>query len=344
MIGMDVFAGNAFSTMSLSAAIDKVEFVPGFIGGLGLFEPVPVRTPKVSFDRREGSLTLISTSVRGAPRDNRKPDPRDMIQLDTVRLTRGFTLYADEVAGIRAHGSMTELETAMGEFVKRMADLKMDMDVTHEYHRLGALQGKLLDADGTTVIYDYFSEFSENETAAVDFALTTDTTDVRGKCSEVVRGMARDAKGAFTTATEVHALASDSFFDALIDHPKVRDTYLNRAKADSLQDRAAWESFFFGGITFHNYRGGYGDTDAVNVADGECRFFPVGARKMFQKCMAPHTTMEFVNTLGQETYAERKFEREGNPRESSYVEGDIFSYPLYVCTRPGALRKAVAST
>lgn len=340
MIGMDVFSGSAFSTMSLSATIDKMEHVPTFIGGLGIFEPSPIQTRLASFDRRTGTLELIPSSEVGSAPVNLASDPRDMIQIPTARLAKGFTLYASQIAGIREFGSMSALENAQSMFIRNMGRVRNDMEATHEFHRLGAIQGKVLDADGTTVLYNFFDEFSESETSAVNFALTTDTTDVRTKCAEVIRGMARASKGTFTPMTSVHALAGDEFFDNLIKHPSVIRTYQNWQAAEALREGKAFESFKFGEITFHNYRGA-DEIPALRVTSGEAKFFPVGANGFFKKCMAPHETMEFVNMPGQDTYAERLFEREGNPRESKFVRGDLYSYPLYVCTRPGALRKAV---
>jgi len=67
MPALDIFANSAFSVISLTDAINKVPFVPGRIGQLGLFEETGIVTTSVMIEEREGSLNLIETSSRGSP-------------------------------------------------------------------------------------------------------------------------------------------------------------------------------------------------------------------------------------------------------------------------------------
>ena len=338
MASMDIFNNSAFSMTSLSGVVNKLDYQPQLLGELGLFEPMPVRTRTVFVDRRDGGLTLIPTSPTGAPPSELDGDNRDAVPLKTTRLAKGFTLYAEEIQGIRAFGSETELEQVQGEFLRRMARVRADMELTHEYHRLGALQGKLLDSDGSTVIYDYFSQFGVAEAAAVNFALGTTTTDVRGKCAAVVRAMARSSKGAFTPATQVHALVGDTFYDLLINHDQVRKTFEGWAAAADLRQGAAFNAFTYGGITFHNYRG-TDDGSSVAIAATEAKFFPVGASGVFKKAMAPAEFGPYVNTLGMDTYGINIPDRD----RQAWTRGEIYSYPLYLVQRPEVLRKGVSS-
>jgi hypothetical protein len=58
MLTMDVFKQDAFSATSLTAAVDKVGYVPGFLGLLpDLFVPPPLGQP----------ARPMSTSSRAAP-------------------------------------------------------------------------------------------------------------------------------------------------------------------------------------------------------------------------------------------------------------------------------------
>ena len=336
MASMDIFNSSAFSMTSLTGAVEKIGYKPQLLGSLGIFEPMPVRTRTVFVDRREGKLVLIPASPIGAPPKELVVDPRNAVPLKTVRLAEGFTLYAEEIQGIRAFGSETEFAQVQAEYLRRMASVRDDMDLTHEFHRLGALQGLLLDADGTTVIYNYFTEFGVTEAPAVDFALDVDTTDVRQKSADVIRSMARSAGGAFTPSTSVHALAGDAFYDSLISHPKVERTYLNwQAAADLRQDKT-WQAFVFGGITWHNYRG-TDDNSTVAIDPDEAKFFPVGARDVFKKAQAPAEFGPYVNTLGLDTYAINIPDRD----RQAWTRGELYSYPLYFCQRPDVLRKAV---
>lgn len=336
MASMDIFNNSAFSMTSLTGAISKVGYKPQLLGSLGIFEPMPVRTRTVFVDRREGKMVLIGTSPVGAPPKELQVDPRNAVPLKTTRLAEGFTLYAEEVQGIRAFGSESEFAQVQAEYLKRMASVRDDMDLTHEFHRLGALQGLLLDADGTSVIYNYFTEFGVAQPAVIDFDL--DNPDpvqgaLRTKCNELVRSMARSSKGAFTSGTTVHALVGDAFYDALITHKDVEKTYLNWAAAADLRQGGAFQAFTFGEITWHNYRG-TDDNTTVAIAPDEAKFFPVGAKDVFKKAMAPAEFGPYVNTLGQDTYAMNIPDRD----RQAFTRGELYSYPLYFCQRPDVLR------
>lgn len=337
MAGMDVFNSNAFSMTSLTGTVEKIDYVPQTLGQMNLFEPMPVRTRNLFIDRREGELALIPSSPLGAPPEELIGDDRDAVPLKTVRLAKGFTIYAYEVEGIRGFGSETEFEQVQAEYLRRMARVRQDMDLTHEYHRLGALQGLLLDADGTTVIYDYFTEFNITPAPVVDFELDDPLTNVRQKCVDLKRSMIRSGGGAITMATQIHALAGDDFYDLLIDHPNVQKTYMNWSAAADLRNNTAFEAFTYGGITWHNYRG-TDDNSTVAIAEDQAKFFPVGARDVFKKAMAPAEFGPFINTPGRDVYAMNIVDRD----RQAWSRGELYSYPLYFCQRPNVLRTGVA--
>ena len=43
MASIDIFKGSAFSMISLTGAINKVDYKPQLLGSLGIFDPMPVR-------------------------------------------------------------------------------------------------------------------------------------------------------------------------------------------------------------------------------------------------------------------------------------------------------------
>lgn len=336
MASMDIFNSSAFSMTSLSGAVRKVGYKPQLLGSLGIFEPMPVRTRTVFVDRQEQTLRLIPSSPVGAPPKELVVDPRNAVPLKTTRLAEGFTLYAEEVQGIRAFGTETEFQQVQTEYLRRMAAVRDDMELTHEFHRLGALQGLLLDADGTSVIYNYFTEFGVTEPTVIDFDLDNASPAngaIRLKTAALIRSMARSAGGAFTPGTTVHALAGDAFYDALITSAEVEKTYLNWAAAADLRQDRSFGAFTYGGVTWHNYQG-TDDNSTVAIDPDEAKFFPVGARDIFKKAMAPAEFGPYVNTLGQDTYAMNIVDRD----RQAFTRGELYSYPLYFCQRPDVLR------
>ena len=334
MATMDIFNAPQFSVASLSGMVDRLPYSPSLLGSLPIFTPMPVRNRNVLVDRRNGRLQLIQTSADGSPPDVLEGEERDLVSLRTTRLTKRFTLYAYELDGIRAFGSESEVMQVAAEYNRRAARLKADMTATHEHHRLGALQGILLDADGTTVIRDYFAEFGVAQPAPVALDFRRATSGLRAQIATIRRNMIRESGGAIAEGTAIHALIGDAAYDALIAHPEVERTYLNWAAAADLREVKIFDSFTFGGITWHNYRG-TDDQSAIAIAPNAVRLFPVGAPDVFVKAMAPYEGLGYLGTAGQDTYMINVPDRD----RDQWTKGEIYSYPLYMCQRPDALRR-----
>jgi Phage major capsid protein E len=58
MPALDIFSSSAFTMVALTDAINKMPYVPGRIGQLGLFREQGVSTTSVMIEEREGSLNL----------------------------------------------------------------------------------------------------------------------------------------------------------------------------------------------------------------------------------------------------------------------------------------------
>jgi hypothetical protein len=99
----------------------------------------------------------------------------------------------------------------------------------------------------------------------------------------------------------------------------------------------------FGNITWFNYRstddGDTTDTPVVGIPSTRAKFFPVGAG-IFQMAYAPAPRMEFVNTLGLPTYSWIVLDE----KRDMWADAETFSYPLAVCTMPGALQSGKRDT
>lgn len=334
MITMDVFKQDAFSVQNLSAAVDKVGFEPGFLGSIpGLFDPVPVRSEDVWIEGRGSEPALIQTSPRGAPPARKSDGLRDARAFKTRRLALASTIRAAELLGIRAFGSESELKAVATEVARRQFLLKRDHNVTIENLKLGCVQGVVKDADGST-IYDWASEFSQSIPAEVDFDLDNASPAagaVRKKCNAVIRSITKNLKLANSPNVSIMAICGSNFFDDLTTHPEVERTFLNWAAATDLRSSTAWKPFRFGDIDWVEYRGtDDGTTVAVNT--DKARFFPVGAG-IFKWVMAPGEGFEHIGTVGQEFYSNMVLDQARN----QWADVEVYSYPLPVCTMPGAL-------
>jgi hypothetical protein len=337
MLTMDVFKQDAFSATSLTAFVDKMGYTPQFLFTMqGLFVPTPIRTTAVFIEERSNDAALIQTTPRGAPPPQKGGDLRTVRAFSTRRVAQKSRITADELQNIRAPGSETELKSLEQEVRRRQAKMQGDVDLTMENLCLGAVQGLVADADGST-IYDWAAEFSQAIPGEVDFDLDNASPAagvLRKRCTAAVRSITRSLKGLGGNGVRVMALCGDDFWDNLIAHQEVRQTYLNYAAAATLRDPVAWEVFNFGGITWTNYRG-TDDGTTVAVGAAKAKFFPVNAG-IFQMAYAPAETFDFVNTLGQPRYSWIVTDKDRN----AWADVEMYSYPLPVCTMPSALYQA----
>lgn len=356
MATMDIFNQDAFRAGEMIGTVEKLPYAPGLLRAMGIFTPKPVRTEFVALESRDGGLAIIPTTPRGAPLPQAVRNRRKLRRFDTVRIAKADSIRAAEIQGIRAFGSTTELQQVQEIVVERQLGLRSDMELTQEMHRLGAIQGKVLDADGT-IIYDWFEEWGIEEPDAIEFKLDTASTDVEQVCRAVLRKMRRASKGLWRFGSYAAALCGDAFFDKLTGHKSVRETYLNQAEASSLRQAfgaaatnltGAFAVFQYGGILFINYRGTddfddeapAGTLNAIGIKSNEAKFFPVNAPGVFVEARSPGESFDMVNQPGRELYPMLIRDEKRN----QYVDVELYSYPLFMCVRPEMLMKAVLNT
>ena len=336
MASMDVFKADAFSMMSMLKAIENVDYKPQFLGSLGLFEDNPVDTRVVAIESRNDTLSIIPVTPIGAPLPQRSDDKRTLRNFNTVRLAKGSRIMAESLQGVRAFGSETELEQVQAKVARRLQQLSNDLELTWERHRLSAVQGILLDADDS-VIYNFFTEFGVAQPSAVQFPFATLAAgEVRPLVESITRAIKRNAKGAMIT--DIVALVGDDFWDALVNHAEVRQTYLNYVAAAELRKPTAFSTFVFAGVTWVNYQG-TDDNSTVAIAADEAKFFPTGSG-IFEVAWAPAEFFDAVNRPG----VPRMPLIVPDEKRNAYVDVELYSYPLHVCKRPLTLRSAVLVT
>ena len=97
------------------------------------------------------------------------------------------------------------------------------IDATLEHLRIGAIKGQILDADGSAVIYDLFTEFGVTAYAEVDFDLDNASPApgaVKKKCHDIRRKI-EDELGV-VPYDHIHAMCGPDFFDDRSPIPRSR--------------------------------------------------------------------------------------------------------------------------
>lgn len=319
MANESIFSTDLFTAESLTASINKAPFVPGQIAALKLFEEDAISTTKASIELKNNALQLVPSIGRGAPAPVFRPGQREGLSFECAHLIQRSTLLADSIQDVREFGT-TELKTLQGTLDNdHLAPMRLNLEATIEFHRIGAIKGQILDASGGVLI-DLWSEFGVTQ-QSVDVDLDTATTKIINKI------MAAKPSGWI-------ALCSPSFFDALQGHPSVENFSVGWAAAAILRDDER-DSFSVGGVTFAEYRGSYNGTDFIPA--GEAYLIPQGIPKLFITRFGPADYAEAVNTLGLPLYAKSHmlpFNR------GAMIEAQ--SNPVNLCSIPRAVIKLTA--
>ena len=330
------FDNPSFSMSALTAAINILPNNYGLMESMGLFPAKPVRFRSVVVEEKNGILTLLPTMPVGSPGTVGKRGKRKLRSFAIPHIPHDDVVLPEEVQGIRAFGSETEVQTVASVMAEHLQTMRNKHSIALEHLRIGALKGIILDADGSE-LYNLFDLFDITP-KVVNFQLSNAATDVKKKCLDLKRYLEKNLKG--ERMNGVHCLVSEEFFDALTAHDNVKAAY------DRWQDGLALRSdlrtgFTFAGIAFEEYSGEASDgDDNVHrfIAAGEGHAFPLGTVDTFATYFAPADFNETANTLGQPLYAKqepRKFERGTDIHTQSN--------PLPMCHRPAVLVKVLAS-
>lgn len=319
---LDIFRDDAFGVVSLTAAINEADPVPGRLGQLGLFVEEGINTLSAFIEIEGEKLTLVPASERGSTGDPTTANKRRAIPVNALHLqTPGF-IKADEITGVRAFGSETDLQLVQGVVNGRLAKMRRRLDATLEWQRVGAMMGKILDADGSTVLVDLLAAMGVQQTT-FNMKLTADGTDVVNAVVQSKRLSEKKLGAAVTTS--YRALCSPGYFDKFVGHASVKDAwqfYNAQNKSDDLRG-----GFNYGRVFWEEYNA---EVDGkLYIPDGKALLVPQGVPDMFITNFAPADYVETVGTLGLPMYAKQELAPMGKG-----VAVEAQSNPISYCTRP----------
>lgn len=259
---------------------------------------------------------------------------RKMRTMSLIHIPYDGRVAADDVQGIRAFGSESELETVGAIVNKKLKKMRADHETTFEHLKMGALQGKILDADGSTVLHNLFTIFGITETT-VDVDMTPAVEGTTMKTMLTIKRAIEDAMGQ-AVFSGYHILAGKTWFDSFVANPDVTKAYARWRDGEFLMRDQRRAPFQYQDVDIQEYRGKVGSVDFI--PDAQARAFPVGASDLFVNYIGPADMMETVNTMGQRIYAKQELEAMGRG-----VKIHTQSNCLPVCLRPAALIKLTLS-
>lgn len=328
MASMDVFNDDAFSVTTLSAAISEAPFQPSRLNDIGLFRNEPIETTEAWFELDGDTLKLVKAGVRGGPGEAVNRTKSRAVGFKAKHLKRDDALQADEVQNARAFGTESEVESVQNKVLRIGNRHRRDIETTLEFHRMGAIKGQILDADGTTVLEDLFSKFGVTQLTH-DMNLDTDTTDIRAEVVKAKRKSEDVLGGAPLRGFRV--FCGDTFFDDFIGHPELKAAYDRWMEGEMLRNDPR-AGFTFAGAVWENYRGSVAGVPFVGT--NEAYLVPEGVPDLFILNFAPADYMETVNTPGLPFYLKTEPQR-----MNTGVDIQVQSNPLAICTRPRSVIK-----
>ena len=169
-INMAVFDGDPFTQASMIQGIDTRDYIPSGLDSIVGFTPTRVTTDTVYIGQTNHVNGVIQTTLRGAPIEMREKPGKNMRPVSIPRIAEGDQLFAHELANMAPWDGETETDTAATVIAEMQESLIGDVEMTEEHMRLGALNGVVLDKDGS-VIVDYYQEFEIVKPAAISLGL-----------------------------------------------------------------------------------------------------------------------------------------------------------------------------
>ncbi len=299
MAFMDIFNDDAFSLSSLTATINKMDYKPGRLGELGLFQESGITTTTAVVESVNGILRLLPSSERGAPATQAVGEKRQMRSFVIPHIPHDSTVLAAEVQNVRKFGSEDALQGVQAVINQRLGQMNGNHEVTLEFLRMGALKGEILDGDGSTVLYNLFDEFGVSQQTH-NFAFGTSTTDVRAQAVKARRLV--DAAMGASPYSGLRAFCGADFYDGMVNHKSTKEAYQRWMDGEALRNDPK-TGFRFADINWEEYRGNVSGQDFV--ASNEAFLFPEGTDN-FKTWFAPADFVETVNTIGLPRYAKQK--------------------------------------
>ncbi len=217
----NVFKGDIFSFMSLTAAINILPPRATTIDGFATFTESGINTATVSVEEKDGKIGVVKSQPRGFIGRGQSAKQRRLRKFDVPHYPEFDSIMASEVTGVRAFGSDNTMETVESKLAEKRSDLVDLLNTTIDAGKWGAVQGVLYDADGS-ILFDWADEFGvdRNET-------TVDLSDATLNLRDVVIALKRAAEkelGGYTYSKFVLALPA-AVFDKFVSHPSNKDNY-----------------------------------------------------------------------------------------------------------------------
>lgn len=331
-----------YTAVQLTTQVNRIPNMYGLINTLDVFPSAGSISTLVEVRREEYTLSVLPAAERGGPASTAERKRGDGIFFEVPHFPHDDLIGPRDLQNMLSQVGNTLIpRTLEEEMAKRLFQIRNKHAITREWLRMSALKGTITDGFGLTV-YDLFDAFGFTK-AVIYFDLSDAAADISGTCARLFEQIATNLRG--ETMSHVRVVVSPTFFNKLVDHPKVNKYWLNWTNAAQLahipRGSAGGQfgrSFTFQNIEFVEY---YGVAPVKEngvlvskpfVAADKGHAYPVGTMSTFLTHDAPPEDIRFVNEPGQEIFISPKILDHG-----AGVELHTQSNPLPICKRPEVL-------
>lgn len=334
MATLDVFKGDGFSMAEMTAAIEDVPYTPMRATQLNLLSDRPISSKVSLVEKRGNQLAIVPMKSRQDTGTKPPAERRSLRMFEVPHFPQEDFIYPDDLIGLRKMGSDSDTEGVNDLVARKLATMRANLGLTHEFQIVKALQGLLVDETNTTVT-SFLTEFGVGR-PAVDFTLGTTATLIRALCL-TVRDLIEEALQA-AAYDHIHALCGKAFFRRFIEHPEVKYAYQYYQEGMMLRNdpRAGFE---YGDIVWEEYRNPSGM--APFVPTNEAVIFPAPAQEtdeLYTRSIAPAPLISAVGTLGQLLYSSSYVDP-----EDKFVKLTAQTNTIVIPTRPASLVQGTTS-
>jgi hypothetical protein len=303
---------------------DELLVVPNNVGitnALGLFTNTYSSQKNIEIVRTTRKATLLEDRNWDERNQTIAGREADSLLLKIPHFPADDSITPNDIDGIvRGGGSLVEvaeLETVANVRADKMFDLREAHGLTLEAARMQLITQGTAYAPRATVVTNFYTEFGITRVEeGINLAAASDPRTQINDAKKAVRaGLTGGQAG---TVRAFVALASDSFFQALLQNAYVTDALkyvdqgqalsilLGRGGSDVAGLDARFESVTLFGVTWIN-AGAAGYENAAGafvpfVPEGDAYIMPVGVRDLFKTYYAPANRFGSVNRAAQGSY------------------------------------------
>ncbi len=298
---MPLSNNSQFGVVPMSEAINSLPANPTIIRSLGLFKPEYLTTTSVSVVSKSGVLTLVGSKPRGTPgnpADTGKPSGSQSFEM--LHLPKNDVVRADDVQNVKAFGNGSKAETVAEKVNDKLAAMKSDIEYTREHLMLGAIKGKILDADGSPLvdIYDRFGLTRQTLT----WNLSAAEANVGKMIDDAITKLSKKRGG--ESVDGWYVLCSPEFMQAVVYHKTMVALYERYQEGALYRGSNTNVGFKHKNIEFVQYDHVF--ESGLQIKAGEAEIVPKGTRQTFREYFAPADMSATVNTKALAYYASRE--------------------------------------